>query len=468
VSIKANFVSPSTGDLHLQSNINCSLDNLGTVISGVTTDYDAATRSASTPDIGADEYTRSDTAPGASLVFNNPAGTSCAGATTALGSPCLPMNDNTWHDITDANGNVLASINPNGSNLGTVSVAVYQYNDASQTNLTGFSFNHLGKVWNISATGSITSGNEPAIRLYYKATDQSALNTASNCGTCTGQDIVVAQSSGITEDCDPTNNTGQTLNLYWFKNAGNYSNEAAMINNHVTGTANLYGSNKTATDIGYTQTNQSGFDGSYIQINKIPSFSEFRFTQGQIAPLPLVLLDFKATRAGADAVLDWSAGAEDDIDRYEIEQSTNGSNYSKLATVTARRSGVAVNSYVYRHVTPGNGMHYYRIRMIDFNGKSIVSQTRSIDFRDVPVTAVSWYPNPVSDVLHFTMHTPDQEQVSVTITDLAGKIVFSQTVSKQTGAQQFALDMTGLPSGAYFARLTGSSSAPYTFKFVKQ
>lgn len=47
----------STKDLHLGSVSNLPFDNLGTMLAQVTTDIDGDTRNASTPDIGADEFT---------------------------------------------------------------------------------------------------------------------------------------------------------------------------------------------------------------------------------------------------------------------------------------------------------------------------------------------------------------------------------------------------------------------------
>jgi hypothetical protein len=57
VNIAPSF--SSVIDLHLNPAANCSLDNKGTFIAGVTTDFDGATRSNSTPDLGADEFTLS-------------------------------------------------------------------------------------------------------------------------------------------------------------------------------------------------------------------------------------------------------------------------------------------------------------------------------------------------------------------------------------------------------------------------
>ncbi len=53
-SIAPYFVSAT--DLHLISQANCQLSDLGTPISGITTDFDGDTRSESTPDMGADEF----------------------------------------------------------------------------------------------------------------------------------------------------------------------------------------------------------------------------------------------------------------------------------------------------------------------------------------------------------------------------------------------------------------------------
>lgn len=55
-SVSVNPVFTSATDLHLVSSSNAGLSDLGTPLAAVTTDIDAQTRSASTPDMGADEF----------------------------------------------------------------------------------------------------------------------------------------------------------------------------------------------------------------------------------------------------------------------------------------------------------------------------------------------------------------------------------------------------------------------------
>lgn len=56
-SISADPLYVSTTDLHIRQDVVSPVSNAGTVIAGVATDYDGNVRDATTPDIGADEFT---------------------------------------------------------------------------------------------------------------------------------------------------------------------------------------------------------------------------------------------------------------------------------------------------------------------------------------------------------------------------------------------------------------------------
>jgi hypothetical protein len=75
LNVQPVFAAP--GDLHLATNANASLDNTGTPIGTVTTDIDGQARSATTPDMGADEFAFIGLCPGAnsSYVSNLSGGT---------------------------------------------------------------------------------------------------------------------------------------------------------------------------------------------------------------------------------------------------------------------------------------------------------------------------------------------------------------------------------------------------------
>jgi hypothetical protein len=82
VNILPVFVAAN--DLHLSTTANLTLDNKGTPIAGITTDIDNDTRSASTPDLGADEFTASTVCVAPAITGQPAAQTVCAGSNASF------------------------------------------------------------------------------------------------------------------------------------------------------------------------------------------------------------------------------------------------------------------------------------------------------------------------------------------------------------------------------------------------
>jgi len=70
---------------------------------------------------------------------------------------------------------------------------------------------------------------------------------------------------------------------------------------------------------------------------------------------------------------------------------------------------------------------------------------------------VDVYPNPGKGV--FSIYVPEvpEDKLEITITDLFGKIVYSEYVSEQTGTYSTELDLTGFSGGLYFVSVTSGS-----------
>ncbi|RYY88761.1 MAG: PKD domain-containing protein [Chitinophagaceae bacterium] len=85
-SISQLPVFVSATDLHIDQSAaaNASLDNKGTAVA-VTTDYDAQARSATTPDIGADEFTYAAACTPPAITLNPVAQSGCPGASVSFG-----------------------------------------------------------------------------------------------------------------------------------------------------------------------------------------------------------------------------------------------------------------------------------------------------------------------------------------------------------------------------------------------
>jgi trimeric autotransporter adhesin len=91
----------SSTDLHLNTGsfANLTFENTGTVISGVTTDYDCDTRSVTTPDVGADEFTTTVTANDAAVTSVAGPSPSCPGAGNVISVTILNNGSATLNSV---------------------------------------------------------------------------------------------------------------------------------------------------------------------------------------------------------------------------------------------------------------------------------------------------------------------------------------------------------------------------------
>ncbi len=91
--------------------------------------------------------------------------------------------------------------------------------------------------------------------------------------------------------------------------------------------------------------------------------------------LPLSLVDFSASVKETTATLKWSTKNEQDLSHFEVEQSANSREWNKVAAVNSKNTSEAN----YTTSVPFNGgKQYYRLKMVDKDGKFTYSSTLSV------------------------------------------------------------------------------------------
>ncbi|RZK24885.1 MAG: T9SS type A sorting domain-containing protein [Hymenobacter sp.] len=156
------------------------------------------------------------------------------------------------------------------------------------------------------------------------------------------------------------------------------------------------------------------------------------------------LVSFTATRAASSGVaLAWATASELNSARFEVERSTNGVEFERVATVAAQGSSAKAHSYAaVDEQAPGN-MLYYRLRSVDEDGTAAYSPT-------VPVAAATLleaYPNPTADLLNI----PGAAGRVTALRDLLGRVVRTGPIS---AAGQ--LSLAGLAPGTYLLTVDGA------------
>ena len=163
--------------------------------------------------------------------------------------------------------------------------------------------------------------------------------------------------------------------------------------------------------------------------------------------LPLSLTTFKAFKNNADVMLTWNTQNEQNVSRYSVERSNNGSSFTEIGTVNARNQLNDIYNYpdmISQLAVRPTGYLYYRLKMIDIDGNYKYSPVARISLSGNNVITIG--PNPFTD--HLFVYS-SAEIKRVTLFDMSGKQLFSTT---SVSGNKININQP-LAGGTYLARI---------------
>jgi hypothetical protein len=305
-------------------------------------------------------------------------------------------NDGQWkHTISSANvGKAMVSVQDKCNELTALSSTVYVDANPVYTAANGETF--LRRHYTIQATGALR------VRLYFTQSEFNDYATSVS-GVNSIYDLGVIKYNGPTED-----------GVYDLSDATQY----ASFTNADTGS--LYG-NK------YLEFETNGF-------------SEFWIKSKQII-LPLKRLDFYAEKCNKNTCLTWKTTDEINTQKFELYKSTDGINFKLLNSVNAIGNGN--NSYNIIDREMQNTVFYYRLKMIDVDGKFTFSNTIKVRFEKDK--NIELFPNPSNN--YFSLRGINNVK-EIAVVDVTGKVIktFLPNVSNK-------YDISNLPATIYFLKI---------------
>jgi PA14 domain len=183
--------------------------------------------------------------------------------------------------------------------------------------------------------------------------------------------------------------------------------------------------------------------------------------------LPVNLQWFTATPQQDGVQLNWTVTAGSTPRQFEVERSSNGIEYTTIATVPA----TAGLHYTVTDKNAAAGNWYYRLRMTDQNGQkshsAVVTVRRAQDAQQA-----LFYPTIVSgNTVTFTSGTSFTGAV-VTLTDRNGRVTAQQHAGTITAGIPVQLQLTTNnhkpAAGLYFIKVHGTNGAMAAGKLVIQ
>ncbi|MFZ9877249.1 MAG: T9SS type A sorting domain-containing protein, partial [Chitinophagaceae bacterium] len=157
-----------------------------------------------------------------------------------------------------------------------------------------------------------------------------------------------------------------------------------------------------------------------------------------------------AQKQNSQVLINWSTASEQNTKDFEVQYSTNTTNWDALANVQAAGNTTSTRNYSFTHQSPlkNNTYNYYRILQRDLDGKFSYSKIVSIVF-DEPGPDFLVYPNPADKLA--TIYLSEASEVS--LVNSAGSVVWK---SKLPSGRNL-LPLEKYSAGVYILRAGKSS-----------
>ena len=182
-------------------------------------------------------------------------------------------------------------------------------------------------------------------------------------------------------------------------------------------------------------------DGTLYAVSLVGSV----YTVEANSQVPVQLLEWKAAWVDNDVRLSWQTTREENFEGFEIEFSRDGLNFIKQGAVTAKNLPNG-NHYSFDHKVPGGENLFYRLKMLDRDGRFDYSWIVSL--KKIGITQI--YPTIISNgVLNISINEPYN---LMQVINMHGQQVLQRTLNGQTGSISITLPST-LKPGTYLVQL---------------
>lgn len=294
-----------------------------------------------------------------------------------------------------------------------------------------------------------------------------------------------ASTAGLTVTPDALQATTDSSDFYFFvleKNAtrqlyGSFFGEVGGLGDHTDGGSSRFDKNGILYLSVCANCRKEGVfpttPGAWSNINNANTGAKCNaaavkidFNLSSKCLLPVTLTAFSVALQNKTSILNWSTAQELNLSHFQIERSSDARNFMPLGQVAVKSGNSNVrNDYSFTDKKPVVGKNYYRLNIVDKDGKQTYSSVRSINY--TAQLNVKINSNPTADnKLSLVINSEKNEKLNFTAINAEGKTVLSKSISVMQGEALTSIDISHLPTGIYFL-LVHDDAQKINLKFIK-
>ena len=214
-----------------------------------------------------------------------------------------------------------------------------------------------------------------------------------------------------------------------------------------------YGSDASFPFGGYTQDATNNI----FTWNGLINFSDLTGGGGG-TPQPITLLYFDVKANNEQVDVTWSTASEINNDYFEVQRSENGKDFESIDKIAGAGNHNGVLNYSSIDENPNNGISYYRLKQVDFDGTASYSNIKYVEINKANETlpfTIELYPNPSNgkDVKLSMNGITAKNLVQVKLFSSNGSKVFSKNWSGANGSKVILIPTENLSNGIYYLQI---------------
>lgn len=187
-------------------------------------------------------------------------------------------------------------------------------------------------------------------------------------------------------------------------------------------------------------------------------WSNWGFSAGGTNPLPIELLSFDAEQVNAEVQLSWTTASETNNNKFVVERSRDAVNFEFVTEQQGAGNSNNILNYKATDKNPLNGIGYYRLKQIDFDGQHTLSEIKSVNV--VKQNKFDFaYLNINDGVLRFGL-TNTSKSFDISIIDLSGRVVRSLLL--ENPSQELEIDLGNYEKGIYLLSVSNGTDCIYS------
>jgi len=209
---------------------------------------------------------------------------------------------------------------------------------------------------------------------------------------------------------------------------------------------------------------------SHNQVSNVATYTIPVTSTTQVV-LPVNLVSFTGNINNKLVQLNWQTSQENNSSYFEVQRSSNGSNFEPIATIAAKGNIGTVSNYQEKDdlFFYTGKVVYYRLKMVDTDGKFKFSKVLLIKPNTAStVNTLKAWPLPFTSQLTAGYSSELSGEIKVNLTNMNGSRVASSSATIQKGYNSISINQAQtIPSGTYLLTITSNGKSE-SIKVVKQ